>query len=153
MDQLRERLAVSEALLSALRGAPGHPEMSEAESEAIVHAMRPVKLLPEAMAEMITAVRKLGLLRNHESAALTALSKKIAVRKPSDATGTPTSSASACVSSAPTATPGVSAPAHVTSEAIDTPYGPGKTQNFEAIVNYWPSEVWDAMARGSVIQP
>ena len=153
MQQLAPRLQASAALLTALRGTPGFNDVSESEAEALVETIAPLELSPADVTATIQEVRRLGLARDDEIVVLKALSKKLAGnrRKPPtrSSSGLSLGSAAASTAAPAPAAPKPAAPEPAAPvECIAPPMGQSKVQNFEAIVNYWPKDVWDSMSQG-----
>ena len=152
MQQLAPRLQASATLLTALRGTPGFNDVSESEAEALVETIAPLELSPADVTATIQEVRRLGLARDDEVVVLKALSKKLRVVAPASRRKPPTRSSSGLSlgsAAASTAAPAPAAPEPAAPvECIAPPMGQSKVQNFEAIVNYWPKNVWDSMSQG-----
>jgi len=133
---LKSQLEVSSTLIGGLRTSPGFPEVSKAERDALLETIAFVDLDQQELVSAIEAVRKLGLLPQDKMLVVKALSEKMSGSRKTLAPAS---------ASVPTFSP---PPAVVPPLCVDAPRGPGKLQHFEAIVNYWPNEVWDAMSSG-----
>ena len=139
--ELEDRVAASQTLVAAFRGAPGFAEISSSEAESLSELLANATVTVQKATQLITAIQAIGLVRADEVSLLKLIQMKLKegkVKPPRQGGDFALAQPSAMT---PDATPPPGAPAESALYGLAPPVGMGKIQNYESIPLYYTAEV------------